>query len=74
MTNVKLPRKPKDITKCLANVSTFLVNEWDYDKKNCHPSNLITVCGPCNIRANIDRGWHTEWYQTIMNKKFGYIY
>ena len=50
------------------------IHHIDYDKKNCGPDNLITVCRSCNARANTDRAWHTAWYQTIMNHKYGYIY
>ena len=50
------------------------IHHINYDKKDCHPSNLITLCTSCNARANKDRDWHTTWYQTIMNKKFGYKY
>lgn len=46
----------------------------DYDKMNCKPKNLVTVCISCNTKANTDREWHTEWYQRIMNKRYGYIY
>jgi len=40
----------------------------DYDKKNCHPDNLITLCRSCNGRANIDRAWHTAWYAALMQR------
>lgn len=59
---------------CFKSDNVLHIHHIDYNKKNCHPSNLITVCRACNSRANIDRDWHTEWYQTIMNKKFGYNY
>lgn len=59
---------------CYKTTSRLHIHHIDYNKKNCHPNNLITVCGACNSRANIDRDWHTEWYRTIMHKKFGYIY
>jgi len=49
------------------------IHHIDYNKKNCHPSNLITLCIGCNSRANKDRDWHTEWYQTLMHNKYGYI-
>ena len=42
------------------------IHHIDYNKKNCDPSNLITLCTSCNSRANKDREWHTSWYQTIM--------
>ena len=59
---------------CFKTDNTLHIHHIDYNKQNCHPSNLITVCGPCNTRANKDRTWHTEWYQTIMNNKYKYIY
>lgn len=50
------------------------IHHIDYDKKNCGPENLITVCRSCNSRANSEREWHIAWYQTIMNHKYGYTY
>ena len=43
-------------------------------RDQCGPDNLITICLPCNIRANTDRDWHTEWYRIILNKRYGYMY
>jgi 5-methylcytosine-specific restriction endonuclease McrA len=34
------------------------VHHIDYDKKHCHPTNLITLCGCCHGRTNADRD---EW-------------
>ena len=34
------------------------VHHIDYDKKNCDPNNLITLCTKCNIRVNVNR---LEW-------------
>lgn len=59
---------------CYKNDSRLHIHHIDYDKKNCGPNNLITVCGSCNSRANTDREWHIAWYQTIMNHKYGYEY
>lgn len=59
---------------CFKTDNVLHVHHINYDKKNCQPNNLITVCRSCNARANTDRAWHTEWYQTIINKKFYYIY
>lgn len=50
------------------------VHHIDYDKKNCGPKNLITICRSCNTRANKDRRWHKAWYQTILSKRYGYKY
>ena len=45
------------------------IHHIDYDKKNCHPSNLITVCRSCNSKANTDRTWHKYWYQAIIYRR-----
>jgi len=45
------------------------VHHIDYDKKNCSPDNLITLCNSCNARANKNREWHTKFYQNIINSK-----
>ena len=50
------------------------IHHIDYDKKNCGPNNLITVCRSCNGRANTERKWHTAWYRTVLNKRYGYEY
>lgn len=59
---------------CYHTTDRLSIHHIDYDKKNCHPSNLITVCIGCNGRANTDRDWHKSWYQTIISRKFGYKY
>ena len=59
---------------CLGIGNKLHIHHIDYDKKNCAPQNLITVCNSCNFRANTDREWHTEWYRTILNKRYGYKY
>ncbi len=45
------------------------IHHIDYNKKNCKPSNLITVCRSCNSKANTDREWHKAWYQNISLKR-----
>ncbi len=50
------------------------VHHIDFNKKSCGPENLITICKSCNSRANKDRKWHKAWYQTILNKRYGYKY
>lgn len=53
-------KKPADLT----------VHHVDYNKKNCRPDNLITVCRSCNSTANTDRKWHTAWYQAIIYNRY----
>ena len=58
--------------KC--NGNTLHIHHIDYDKKNCSPSNLITLCGSCNARANFNRENHTIYYQDLMTEFYGYEY
>jgi len=45
------------------------IHHIDYDKKNCHPWNLITLCNSCNPRANGNREWCTAFYRGILQKR-----
>lgn len=45
------------------------IHHIDYDKKNCSPNNLITLCRACNSKANIDREWHKSFYNTIVFRR-----
>ncbi len=44
--------------------SIIAVHHIDYDKTNCDPKNLITICSRCNLDANIGR---SDWYSFYMN-------
>lgn len=46
------------------------IHHIDYNKKNCHPLNLITVCRSCNSKANTNRKWHESWYQVIIDRRY----
>ena len=59
---------------CHGNGGVLSIHHIDYNKKNCHPSNLITVCRSCNLRANHDREWHEAWYKAIMYRRYNYDY
>lgn len=59
---------------CYKTDSLLSIHHIDYNKQNCKPSNLITVCRACNSRANKDRKWHTAWYQTILKRRYNYDY
>ena len=38
------------------------IHHIDYNKKNCHPSNLITVSKGMNSAVNFDREFYTIWF------------
>lgn len=69
--------RERDGNKCLnpycnsGNSSDLTIHHIDYNKQNCNPYNLITVCRTCNSSANFDRVWHKAWYKAIMNKRYG---
>lgn len=54
---------------CYSGSIRLAIHHIDYDKTNCKPNNLITLCTGCNTRANKDRLWHTYWYKTILSKR-----
>ena len=54
---------------CFGNIHRLSVHHIDYNKKNCKPENLITLCTSCNSRANKDREWHKSWYKAIIYRR-----
>lgn len=57
-------KNPKDLT----------IHHINYRKKDCKPTNLITLCRSCNASANFDREWHKSWYKAIIYRRYGYEY
>ena len=51
---------------CWGTSNRIVRHHIDYDKKNCNPSNIITVCNSCNARANKNRGWNTGYYNNVL--------
>lgn len=41
------------------------VHHIDYDKKNCNPKNLITLCVGCNGKVNKNRNYWTNYFQKL---------
>ena len=66
----------RDGNKCLnpyhtENNSDILLHHINYNKKDCRPVNLITICRVCNLKANYDRNWHQAWYETLIDRRYG---
>ena len=59
---------------CFKQSNRLSIHHIDYNKKNCHPRNLITLCNSCNSFANFNREWHKSWYQALMYNRYGYQY
>lgn len=39
------------------------VHHKDYDKKNCNPNNLITLCRDCHSKTNYNRKYWEQYFQ-----------
>ena len=44
---------------------TIFVHHIDYDKKNCDPENLITLCKDCHNKTNFNRKHWIEYFNQI---------
>ena len=53
---------------CWGTSERLSVHHIDYNKKNCRPENLITLCNSCNSRANKNRECWQKLYKDIMIK------
>jgi len=45
------------------------VHHIDYNKKNCSPDNLITLCNSCHIKTNTNREYWIEYFLSVKTKK-----
>jgi len=54
---------------CSGKCTLLVVHHINYDKKDCRPENLITLCRSCHGRTNANRKWHQDWYNEIMKRK-----
>lgn len=41
----------------------WVVHHIDYDKKNCNPSNLITLCKSCHQKTNFNRNYWINYFK-----------
>ena len=52
---------------CWCKESCIAIHHIDYDKKNCKPDNLVTLCNSCNTRANSKRDY---WFCLYTDLQF----
>lgn len=57
--------------QCEGRGSRETLHHIDYDKKNCHPSNIIKICNSCNTVANFNREWWEAFYKVVMERRIG---
>lgn len=44
---------------------THHIHHIDYDKKNCNPDNLITLCHSCHTKTNFNRGYWIKYFKEL---------
>lgn len=54
--------------RCRGKYNRLHIHHIDYNKDNCSPGNLITVCASCNARANYNRGYWARMYSGIISQ------
>jgi hypothetical protein len=55
--------------QCSRNFNRIVLHHINYNKKDCRPVNLITLCNACNSKANFNREWHEAYYNMLMIKR-----
>lgn len=55
---------------CRKNGDYLVIHHISYDKKDCEPTNLITLCNSCNARANFNRDFWQAGYSEIIRLKY----
>lgn len=45
-----------------------IIHHIDYNKKNCTPGNLITLCDKCHTKTNFNRGYWIKFLKEICPK------
>ena len=46
----------------ICNENGWIVHHIDYNKKNCNPDNLITLCSSCHTRTNHNRNFWIAYF------------
>jgi len=54
---------------CRGTSGRICLHHIDYNKKNCDPFNIITLCNSCNSRANFNRNYWRKFYKGIIKRK-----
>ena len=55
-------RERDKFTCKVCNKNGFDCHHIDYDKKNCNPDNLITLCRSCHMKTNYKRKYWTNYF------------
>jgi hypothetical protein len=55
---------------CEGRSNKICLHHINYDKKDCRPLNLITLCISCNFKANHNRDWYKSFYNELIRRKY----
>ena len=55
--------------QCPGNGNQRIRHHINYNKKNCDPNNIITICNSCNSVANFNRKWWQSFYGIVMEQR-----
>ena len=73
--SIRIRDNHKCLNPCCKKKSKRLhLHHIDYDKNNCTPQNLVTLCNSCHSQSNHNREWHKVWYQALLRKRYNYKY
>lgn len=56
-------RKRDNFTCCICNKNGYDVHHIDYNKENCSPDNLITLCRSCHAKTHHNREYWSEYFK-----------
>ena len=60
-----IKERDRYVCQLCGNQEDLSVHHIDYNKKNCCPENLITLCKGCNSKVNFNRKYWTEYFLRI---------
>jgi 5-methylcytosine-specific restriction endonuclease McrA len=63
-----IKERDKYICQICSNEGTH-VHHIDYNKKNCNPDNLITLCLSCHAKTNFNREYWIDYFKLRMEEK-----
>jgi hypothetical protein len=55
---------------CPKTDDVLAIHHINYNKKDCDPKNLITLCRSCNASANFNRSFWQAGYEAIIREKY----
>jgi hypothetical protein len=60
--------------ECEGNYNLLSIHHVGYDKNDCLPENLITLCSSCHGKTNFNRKINEWIYKKILFERYGYKY